>query len=67
MFVKPKPGLAVRDPDTRAVLPPEGGEVKPTTWWLRRVKSRDVVITEAPREESALEDSYRFDSDEVTP
>jgi hypothetical protein len=67
MFVKPKPGLTVRDPDTRAALPPEGREVQPTTWWLRRVKSGDVVITEAPIEESALEDSYHSDSDEATP
>lgn len=64
MFVKPAPGLLVRDPVTKFPLPAEGREVQPTSYWMRRIASGDVELTEAP-EESALEDSYHHDSDEV--
>lgn len=66
MFVKPAAGLLVRDPQTKFPLPAEGREVQPTSYWLRRVASGDVELVEAP-EESAIEDSYRSDSDEVNP
>jgi len=46
MFVKPAPGLQVRDPVTKFPLPPEGREVQPTSYWLRRVASGDVELTE---------------------
>lgn len=68
MFVKPAPRLLVRDPQTKFPLPAEGREVQSTSYWLRRVASGDVELTEAPTpEESASKDSYRPDSDEVNP
>lgn len=48
MIVKPKPGLIVRDPDTRQPLPTEGREVPPSTWWMRRLNSGDVVLVPPP-------------------
>lgn len=48
MIVKPKPGLIVRDPDTRQELPPEGRDVPSSTWWMRRLKSGDVVLVLPP-------------------
>lgn len=66
MFLKPKPGLVVRDPVTKFPLPAEGREVQPTSYWMRRVAAGDVELVEAPVE-STLEDSYRSDSDEVKP
>jgi hypothetical protein len=43
MFVKPKSGLKVRDPDTRAFLPEGGREVPPSLYWTRRVREGDVI------------------------
>lgn len=44
MFVKPAPGLLVRDPVSLRFLPPEGKEVKPSTYWVRRVACGDVLV-----------------------
>lgn len=43
MFLKPVPGLIVRDPNTRQPLPAEGRDVQPTAWWTRRLRAGDVV------------------------
>lgn len=43
MFVKPKAGLIVRDPITKRPLLPEGREVPADGYWLRRLRSGDVV------------------------
>jgi hypothetical protein len=43
MFVKPKPGLVVRDPISKRPLPAEGAEVPAEGYWLRRLRSGDVV------------------------
>ena len=43
MFVKPKAGLRVRDPETRDFLPTEGREVSQSLYWTRRVLCGDVV------------------------
>lgn len=43
MFVKPTPGLKVRDPETRAFLPNEGREVPASIYWTRRLRDGDVV------------------------
>lgn len=48
MFVKPAPGLLIRDPLTMAVLPPEGREVGDDYFWIRRLRDGDVVQTTAP-------------------
>lgn len=46
MFVKPKPGLVVRDPVSKRPIPPEGREVPAEGYWLRRLRSGDVVEAE---------------------
>lgn len=48
MFVKPAPGLRVRDPLSRLHLPDEGKDVPENSYWLRRVRAGDVVRSEAP-------------------
>jgi hypothetical protein len=46
MRLKPAPGLAVRDPELRDLLPAEGRDVPRSDYWLRRLTDGDVV--EAP-------------------
>ena len=48
MFVKPADGLKVRDEASGQHLPPEGKEVPETTYWLRRLRSGDVVRIDPP-------------------
>ncbi len=43
MFVKPRSGLKVRDPRNMWHLPETGAKVPRNTYWLRRLKSGDVV------------------------
>lgn len=53
-FVKPRDGLMVRDPGTRAALPPEGFSVPwigpEGRYWRRRVACGDVSIAEPQKE-----------------
>lgn len=44
MLVKPAPGRAVRDPRSRKVLPATGWDVPETSFWLRRVRDKDVLV-----------------------
>jgi hypothetical protein len=47
MRIRPAvPGAIVRDPETKRPLPPEGADVAETSYWLRRLRSRDVVLVE---------------------
>ncbi|AXF74865.1 DUF2635 domain-containing protein [Erwinia tracheiphila] len=47
LYIKPVPGLTVRDPDTYEPLA-VNGEKKPCTgFWLRRLKDGDVVAVTA--------------------
>lgn len=43
MFVKPAAGRQVPDPDKGGCLPPEGREIVPHQYWLRRLHDGDVV------------------------
>jgi len=47
MFVKPRAGHAVRDPELRDLLPREGREVARNDYWLRRLLDGDVTEVEA--------------------
>lgn len=50
MFVKPKNDGTVRDPHTKALLPPEGAEVpNDDPFWIQRVAHGDVVV-DSPNE-----------------
>jgi hypothetical protein len=55
MYVKPAPGLVIRDPDLKDLLPAEGRKVPETDYWHRRVRDNDVVLAEPPIEGSATE------------
>ncbi len=48
MFVKPAPGVKVRDPISKFHIPDEGAEVPESSYWIRRLRSGDVVRTAAP-------------------
>ena len=44
MWVKPAPGLKVRDPETKDYLPAEGREVNDfNLYFVRRLRDGDVV------------------------
>jgi hypothetical protein len=43
LFVKPREGLTVPDPQTRQPLPAEGKAVPRTGYWARRLRDGDVV------------------------
>lgn len=43
MFVIPKTGFVIRDPDLKTILPPEGREVPDTLFWQRRLRDGDVI------------------------
>ena len=45
MFVKPAKSRAVRDPVSRRLLPAEGADVPETSFWHRRVRDEDVIVT----------------------
>ncbi len=50
IYVKPKKGLIVPDPDRRDELPPEGREVQDSVYWRRRLNDGDVVFVEKKKE-----------------
>ncbi|WP_225548136.1 DUF2635 domain-containing protein [Chromobacterium violaceum] len=52
MYVKPKDGFAIRDPDLLDLLPAAGREVPDSDYWLRRLRDGDVVQATA---DAALE------------
>ena len=47
LFIKPAPGLSVRDPEApdRAPIPAHGKGVLRSTFWVRRLADGDVVET----------------------
>ena len=44
MFVKAAPGLVIRDPDLKDLLPPEGRDVPDSLYWNRLLRDTDVVL-----------------------
>ena len=42
MYVVPKSGLNIPDPDMGDFLPAEGRNVPETAYWLRRIKEKSV-------------------------
>ena len=51
MYVKPAPGLSIRDPDLLDLLPESGRLVPDSDYWLRRVRDKDVELADPPAEE----------------
>lgn len=48
MFIKPKDGRQVPDPDRGDVLPVEGREVNDQQYWQRRINDGDVELVDKP-------------------
>jgi hypothetical protein len=48
VFVKPAPGLKVRDPISKLHLAESGQEVPESSYWLRRLADGDVLLIDAP-------------------
>ena len=48
MYVTPREGYLVHDPDRRDYLPPEGREVPESDYWRRRERDGDVTVGPAP-------------------
>lgn len=48
IYVRPAPGLQVRDPLSRQPLPDEGQLVEETSFWVRRLADGDVVLSTPP-------------------
>lgn len=46
MFVKPAPGLIVRDPLHMTPVPPQGREVPDISYWHKRVLDGDLIVVE---------------------
>lgn len=44
IFLVPRPGYIVRDPETKKPLPAEGMEVEKSSYWVRRIQAGDVSI-----------------------
>lgn len=43
MFLKPLDGRSVPDPSRGDLLPAEGRNVEPSTYWYRRIADEDVI------------------------
>lgn len=50
LFVRPAEGLRVRDPQSKLHIPTTGRWVPRDSFWLRRLRSGDVVVTDPPTE-----------------
>lgn len=46
MFVRPLPGVLIRDPVSKLLLPPEGRRVAPSGFWARRLSEGSVEVVE---------------------
>lgn len=43
MFIKPAPGLVIRDPDLKDLIPAAGRDVPETGFWLERLRDGDIL------------------------
>jgi hypothetical protein len=53
MYVIPKSGILIRDPDLKTHIPPEGREVPDSLFWQRRINDGDVTVGKAPTSKSS--------------
>ncbi len=59
MYVIPKNGIIIRDPDLKTLLPEEGREVPDTLFWQRRILDGDVTLGKIPASKPAAADKSR--------
>lgn len=58
MFIKPMPGVLVRDPVSKELLPPDGRNVEKSGFWLRRLAEGAVVeVVVAPTPHPTADDA----------
>lgn len=48
MFVRAKPGMKIRDPLTKLLIPDEGCNVVDSIFWHRRLRDGDAEIVQPP-------------------
>jgi len=48
MFVRPAPGVRVRNPQNRQHIPESGAHVPRDQFWMRRLADGDVLIADEP-------------------
>lgn len=53
LHIRPAQGLKIRDPKTQALIPEEGLIVEQNSYWVRRLKSGDVIIVKDAEKELA--------------
>lgn len=53
IYIKPKEGLQVRDPQTYQPLPAEGAWVKRNSYWIKRLADGSVAEAKAPTKAKA--------------
>lgn len=59
MYVIPKNGIVIRDPDLKTHLPAEGREVPDTPFWHRRIMDGDVTVGKAPAPKTVAAEKSR--------
>lgn len=52
LFLKPSPGLIVRDPESGEILPAEGRHKTDNEFWRRRLRDGDVIEADPAAEKS---------------
>jgi|GEM_PF-1690854 len=62
IYLIPRTGLSVPDPEARDHLPPGGREVKDSPYWRRRLRDREVSVGEAGLTESFFDSKPRAKS-----
>ena len=49
IFIKPAPGMRVRNPDQNyQLLPPEGEYVPRSPYWAKKIRDRVVLVVAGP-------------------
>lgn len=66
IFVRPLPGMRVKDPDTLALLAPEGEEKPAESYWFRRIADKEVEMLDRPKFDKATStgEAAQADTDE---
>jgi len=64
MFVKPAPGLKIRDPELKDLIPEEGRNVSDDDlYWHRRLRDGDVVLVEKTDAPAAVQPAHDLGSE----
>ncbi|TAM50227.1 MAG: DUF2635 domain-containing protein [Paraburkholderia sp.] len=64
MLVKPAPGLKIRDPELKDLIPDEGREVAADDlYWHRRLRDGDVVLVETSDAPAEVQPAHNLGSE----